>query len=67
MIIKRYKAVVSGALLKLGPLSTGSPRCLGGIQSNMDAGVSIFGHVFLMTQYVVFDYNGPQLGFAAQS
>lgn len=67
VIIKEYEAVVSGDLLKLDPILPGSSQCLGGIQSNMNAKVSIFGHVFLKTQYVVFDDRGPRLGFARQS
>jgi aspergillopepsin I len=65
-IIREYKAVVLGDMLKLDPVVPGSSQCLGGIQSNMNARVSIFGHVFLKTQYVVFDDRGPQLGFARQ-
>ncbi|PQE10529.1 aspartic endopeptidase Pep1 aspergillopepsin F protein [Rutstroemia sp. NJR-2017a BVV2] len=61
-----YKAVVLGDMLKLGPVVPGSSQCLGGIQSNMNARVLIFGHVFLKTQYVVFDDRGPRLGFARQ-
>jgi aspergillopepsin I len=64
--IGEYKAVVLGDMLKLGPVIPGSSQCLGGIQSNMNASVSIFGHVFLKTQYVVFDDRGPRLGFARQ-
>lgn len=67
IIINEYKAVVLGDLLKLEPAVPGSSQCLGGIQSNMNASVSIFGHPFLKTQYVVFDDRGPRLGFAIQS
>ncbi|KAI0154557.1 aspartic protease pepB [Xylariaceae sp. FL1272] len=66
VVIDKYKAVVPGDLLKLSPIVDGSSQCLGGIQSNLDAGVSILGHVFLKTQYVVFDDRGPRLGFARQ-
>lgn len=66
-IIKKYKAVVLGEFLKLNPVVPGSSQCLGGIQSNNNASVSIFGHVFLKTQYIVFDDRGPRLGFAEQS
>lgn len=66
-VIKDYKAKIIGDLLKLDPIVPGSSQCLGGIQSNMNAKVSIFGHVFLKTQYVVFDDRGPRLGFATQS
>ncbi|KAI1261340.1 aspartic protease pep1 [Xylariaceae sp. FL1019] len=67
VMIDTYNAVVPGDLLKLSPIAAGSSQCLGGIQSNLDAGVSILGHVFLKTQYVVFDDRGPRLGFARQS
>lgn len=67
VIIGDYRAAILGDLLKLDPYRKGSSQCLGGIQSNMGAGVAIFGHVFLKTQYVVFDDRGPRLGFASQS
>jgi aspergillopepsin I len=65
-IISGYRAVVGGDLIKLGPLSPTSTYCLGGIQNNMNNNVSIFGDVFLRSQYVVFDARGPSLGFAPQ-
>ena len=66
-IINGYRAVVGGDLIKLGPLSSTSIYCLGGIQNNMNNNVSIFGDVFLRSQYVVFDARLPSLGFAPQS
>jgi aspergillopepsin I len=65
--ISGYDAVVPGDLINYAPASQGSSTCLGGIQSNSGIGFSIFGDIFLKSQYVVFDSNGPRLGFAAQS
>ncbi|KAJ5635993.1 uncharacterized protein N7484_009306 [Penicillium longicatenatum] len=65
--ISGYDAVVSGDLINYAPVSKGSSKCFGGIQSNSGLGFSIFGDIFLKSQYVVFDSNGPRLGFAAQA
>ncbi|KAJ6006045.1 hypothetical protein N7451_003989 [Penicillium sp. IBT 35674x] len=65
--ISGYDAVVSGDLINYAPVSQGSSKCFGGIQSNSGLGFSIFGDIFLKSQYVVFDSNGPRLGFAAQA
>jgi len=65
--ISGYDAVVPGDLINYAPASEGSSTCLGGIQSNSGIGFSIFGDIFLKSQYVVFDSNGPRLGFAAQA
>jgi aspergillopepsin I len=61
-----YTATVPGSLINYGPSGVGS-TCLGGIQSNSGIGFSIFGDIFLKSQYVVFDSTGPQLGFASQA
>ncbi|KAJ5489100.1 Penicillopepsin-2 [Penicillium diatomitis] len=63
--INGYDAVVPGSLINYAPLSGNT--CFGGIQSNSGIGFSIFGDIFLKSQYVVFDASGPQLGFAAQA
>ena len=65
--IGSYDAVVPGKHIKYAPVSTGSSNCFGGIQSNSGIGFSIFGDIFLKSQYVVFDAEGPRLGFAAQA
>ncbi|KAJ5160182.1 uncharacterized protein N7482_007186 [Penicillium canariense] len=62
-----YDAVVSGDLINYAPIQTGSSTCFGGIQSNSGLGFSIFGDIFLKSQYVIFDSNGPRLGFAPQA
>ncbi|KAJ5112071.1 Penicillopepsin-1 [Penicillium argentinense] len=61
-----YTATVPGSLINYGSSGVGS-SCLGGIQSNSGIGFSIFGDIFLKSQYVVFDASGPQLGFASQA
>ncbi|KAJ5250266.1 hypothetical protein N7489_000676 [Penicillium chrysogenum] len=65
--IGSYDAVVPGKHIKYAPVTTGSSSCFGGIQSNSGIGFSIFGDIFLKSQYVVFDAEGPRLGFAAQA
>ncbi|KAJ5101927.1 hypothetical protein NUU61_004149 [Penicillium alfredii] len=65
--IGKYNAVVSGDLINYAPLTEGSSTCFGGIQSNSGLGFSIFGDIFLKSQYVVFDSEGPRLGFAPQA
>ena len=63
--INGYSAVVSGDLLNYEEIGDG--YCMGGLASNEGSGMSIFGDVFLKSQYVVFDSDGPQLGFAPQA
>ncbi|KAJ5328366.1 hypothetical protein N7541_001496 [Penicillium brevicompactum] len=65
--INGYNAVVPGKLINYAAITTGSSTCYGGIQSNSGIGFSIFGDIFLKSQYVVFDSQGPRLGFAAQA
>ncbi|KAJ5900443.1 Penicillopepsin-1 [Penicillium subrubescens] len=64
--IGSYTATVPGSLINYGPSGVGS-TCLGGIQSNSGIGFSIFGDIFLKSQYVVFNSAGPKLGFAPQA
>lgn len=62
-----YSAVVSGSLINFAPVDASGTTCFGGLQSNAGIGISIFGDIFLKSQFVVFDSNGPQLGFAPQA
>lgn len=62
-----YKAVTPGKYIKLAPVQDGGKTCFGGIQSNQGMEFAIFGDVFLKNQYVVFDPEGPKLGFAPQA
>ena len=67
LTIAGYNAVVPGSYINYAP-TTGS-SCFGGIQSDSGVGFSIFGDVFLKSQFVVFSdaASGPQLGFAAKN
>jgi aspergillopepsin I len=65
--INGYDAVIPGAYINFAPLGDGSNNCFGGLQSSSGISTSIFGDVFLKSQYVVFDSNGPRLGFAPQA
>ncbi|KAF7976238.1 hypothetical protein HWV62_7272 [Athelia sp. TMB] len=63
-----YHAVVPGEYLNYSP-ATGS-SCFGGLQLNTGIGFSIYGDVFLKSQFVVFDNSDtllPRIGFAAKS
>ncbi|MCJ1381275.1 Type I transmembrane sorting receptor [Xylographa soralifera] len=62
--IGSYKAVVPGTYINYAPYSGSS--CFGGIQSNAGIGFSIYGDIFLKSQFVVFNGNVPEIGFAAK-
>ncbi|KAI9721283.1 MAG: hypothetical protein M1812_002445 [Candelaria pacifica] len=64
--IGSYRATVPGSLINFAPVT--STTCFGGIQSNAGIGFSIFGDIFLKSQFVVFDGGAtPRLGFAPQA
>ncbi|KAK2755037.1 Type I transmembrane sorting receptor [Arachnomyces sp. PD_36] len=67
LTIGDHDAVVPGDIIKYAPITPGSSTCFGGIQSNSGLGFSIFGDIFLKSQYTVFDSEGPRLGFAPQA
>lgn len=62
-----YKAVTPGKYIKMAAVGDDESTCFGGIQSSDGMEFSIFGDVFLKNQYVVFDAEGPRLGFAPQA
>jgi aspergillopepsin I len=58
---------VPGHFVNRGASATGSGRCYGGIQ-NGSVGLSIWGDIFLKSQFVVFDGSEPpRIGFAPQA
>ena len=64
--IGSYRAVVPGNYLVYAPVSAST--CFGGLQSNTGIGFSIFGTVFLKSQFVVFKGpKSPMVGFAAKT
>ena len=65
--IGSYTGTVPGSYINYAPASE-SGSCFGGIQSNSGIGFSIFGDIWLKSQFVVFDdaSGGPQLGYAAK-
>ena len=62
-----YKAITPGKYIKMSAVGDGESSCFGGIQSSDGMEFSVFGDVFLKNQYVVFDAEGPRLGFAPQA
>ncbi|KAI4253852.1 MAG: hypothetical protein LQ352_003436 [Teloschistes flavicans] len=63
--IGSYKAVVPGSYINFAPVT--SSTCFGGIQSNTGIGFSIFGDIFLKSQFVVFQASPLQLGFGPKT
>lgn len=67
VLIGDAKVVVPGKVINYAPIQTNKSECFGGIQDKQDAPFSVFGDVFLKEQYVVFNADGPKLGFAPQA
>ncbi|KAL8709381.1 MAG: hypothetical protein Q9220_005875 [cf. Caloplaca sp. 1 TL-2023] len=63
--IGSYRAVVPGSYINYAPVT--STTCFGGIQANTGIGFSIFGDIFLKSQFVVFQSSPLQLGFAPKA
>jgi hypothetical protein len=58
---------IPGDYLNFGPFEEGGSSCYGGIQSNSDLDVNIFGDVALKAAFVIFDAGNMQLGWASKS
>ena len=60
-----YQATVPGSYVNYAPIDSSGTTCFGGIQSNTGIGFSIFGDIFLKSQFVVFEgASTPRLGLA---
>jgi len=57
--------IVPGLYISFATIDDGT-TCYGGIQSQDSNDASIFGDVALKAAFVVFDVEGPQLGWAAK-
>ncbi|EZF69551.1 hypothetical protein H105_08002 [Trichophyton soudanense CBS 452.61] len=64
--ISGYNAVVPGKFMNYQAVGS---MCFGGVQSVGSTGgvPNIFGDVFLKSQFVVWDTQGPRIGFAPQA
>lgn len=67
LCISGYNAVVAGRLINIGPTDATGISCFGGLQSSDGFSRNIFGDPVLKSQFVVFDSNGPRMGFAPQA
>lgn len=68
IIVSGGTQTVPGKYINYAPTAV-SGMCFGGIQSNANVGLTIFGDIFLKSTYVVFMNSGssPLLGFARQA
>lgn len=64
--IGSYKAVIPGTFINYAPTDNSGTTCYGGIQSNAGIGFSIYGDIFLKSQFAVFDSDNLRVGFAAK-
>lgn len=69
LVVNGYKAVVPGKYMNYAPTTAAGTTCYGGLQANTGVGFSIYGDVFLKSQYVIFDrsQSTPRIGFAPQA
>ncbi|KAJ0107067.1 secreted aspartic proteinase precursor [Diaporthe amygdali] len=58
---------VPGDYINWAPVDTSNTTCYGGLQSDADIGISIFGDIALKAAFVVFDGGAKRLGWAAKT
>ncbi|KAK7709302.1 hypothetical protein SLS64_006214 [Diaporthe eres] len=58
---------VPGKFINWAPVDTSNQTCYGGLQSDADIGISIFGDIALKAAFVVFDGGAKRLGWAAKT
>lgn len=62
--VNDYKATVPGEHINWAQIP-GTHIYFGGLQP-VDSSPAILGGTFLKSQFVIFDHDGPRMGFAAQ-
>lgn len=58
---------IPGKYINWAPVDTSNQTCYGGLQSDADIGISIFGDIALKAAFVVFDGGNKRLGWAAKA
>ncbi|KKY30766.1 putative secreted aspartic proteinase precursor [Diaporthe ampelina] len=58
---------IPGEYINWAPVDTANQTCYGGLQSDADIGISIFGDIALKAAFVVFDGGSKRLGWAAKA
>lgn len=58
---------IPGKFINWSPVDTSNQTCYGGLQSDADIGISIFGDIALKAAFVVFDGGAKRLGWAAKA
>jgi aspergillopepsin I len=58
---------IPGKFINWAPVDTSNQTCYGGLQSDADIGISIFGDIALKAAFVVFDGGNKRLGWAAKA
>ncbi|RYC57510.1 hypothetical protein CHU98_g8699 [Xylaria longipes] len=58
------RVVIPGSYMNFAPYN--STTCYGSIQSSTGLGINIFGDIALKAAYVIFDTDGPRVGWASK-
>lgn len=67
--VNGYSATVPGSYINYSTVIVGGDICFGGLQPVNDIPFSVYGDIFLKSQFVVFDrtQSTPRVGFANQA